>query len=300
MTCAHLFLSLLACGSPAHSTEKQTRNCQNNSHIDACSFNPHSQQRILLSLVSFCSSHQPPLLSHIVLFPWTSRCEKHLTVPQSEVSHRCWHAVTRGHGPRAKNSHVLLQVNLENLIVSEQHSKPQVVQSWFWAQVSSLNSCHSDALKLCRQDPWQMLCTRACFLLYKFPCRSQYRHERIQGKFSKFKLGRTHSCPACANCQQLEHMHCSHLPRGIPFQLGKAVVWLQGHPVAFNAELDGPMHFAESFLFSKPSLVLFQATNTSLNSPGLETTSQLMDRRRKNSRQHSNCYFFRLHIWTKT
>lgn len=56
--------------------------------------------------------------------------------------------------------------------------------------------------------------------------------------------------------------------------------WLQGHPVAFNAELDGPMHFAESFLFSKPSLVFFQATNTSLNSPGLETIAQLMHRRR--------------------
>lgn len=115
-------------------------------------------------------------------------------------------------------------------------------------------------------------------------------------EFSRFKLGCTHSCPACANCQQLEHMHCSHLPQGIPLQLGKAVVWLQGHPVAFNAELDGPMHFAESFLFSKPSLVLFQATNTSLNSPGLETTSQLMDRRRKKSRQHRNCYFFHLHV----
>lgn len=143
----------------------------------------------------------------------------------------------------------------------------------------------------------ERLCARACFLLYEFPCRSQYRHERIQGEFSRLKLGCTHSCPACANCQQLEHMHCSHLPRGIPLQLGKAVVWLQGHPVAFNAELDGPMHFAESFLFSKPSLVLFQATNTSLNSPGLETTSQLMDRRRKNSRQHSNCYFSHLHIF---
>lgn len=61
--------------------------------------------------------------------------------------------------------------------------------------------------------------------------------------------------------------------------------WLQGHPVAFNAELDGPMHFAESFLFSKPSLVFFQATNTSLNSPGLETISQLMQRRKDNSRK---------------
>lgn len=248
-------------------------------------------------LVSFCSSHQPPLLSHIILLPWTSRCEKHLTVPQSEVSHRRRRAVTRGPVPRPKNSCVSLQVNQENLIVSEQHSKPQVVQSWFWAQVFSLNSCHSGTLKLCRQEPWQMLRARACFLLYQFPCRSQYRQERIQGQFSRFKLGCTHSCPACANCQQLEHMHCSHLPRGIPLQLGKAVVWLQGHPVAFNAELDGPMHFAESFLFSKPSLVLFQATNTSLNSPGLETTSQLMDRRRKNSRQHSNCYFFHLHIF---
>lgn len=207
------------------------------------------------------------------------------------------HAGTRAPVPRAKNAHVSLQVNLENLIVSEQHSKPQVVQSWFWAQVFSLNSCHLGTLKLCRQEPWQRLCARACFLLYKFPCRSQYRHERIEGEFSRLKLGCTHSCPACANCQQLEHMHCSHLPRGIPLQLGKAVVWLQGHPVAFNAELDGPMHFAESFLFSKPSLVLFQATNTSLNSPGLETTSQLMDRRRKNSRQHSKCYFSHLHIF---
>lgn len=207
------------------------------------------------------------------------------------------HAVTWAPVPRAKNAHVSLQVNLENLIVSEQHSKPQVVQSWFWAQVFSLNSCHLGTLKLCRQEPWQRLCARACFLLYKFPCRSQYRHERIEGEFSRLKLGCTHSCPACANCQQLEHMHCSHLPRGIPLQLGKAVVWLQGHPVAFNAELDGPMHFAESFLFSKPSLVLFQATNTSLNSPGLETTSQLMDRRRKNSRQHSKCYFSHLHIF---
>jgi len=63
------------------------------------------------------------------------------------------------------------------------------------------------------------------------------------------------------------------------------VSWLQGHPVAFNAELDGPMHFAESFLFSKPSLVFFQATNTSLNSPGLETISQLMQRRKDNSRK---------------
>lgn len=215
------------------------------------------------------------------------------------VSHRRRRAVTRDPVPRAKNSHVSLQVNLENLIVSEQHSKPQVVQSWFWAQ-----SWYFHWTPVI-QVPWscagrshgRCYVLELVFLLYKFPCRSQYRHERIQGEFSRFKLGCTHSCPACANCQQLEHMHCSHLPRGIPLQLGKAVVWLQGHPVAFNAELDGPMHFAESFLFSKPSLVLFQATNTSLNSPGLETTSQLMDRRRKNSRQHSNCYFFHLHIF---
>lgn len=153
--------------------------------LPICSPNPHSQQKILRPLVSFCSSHQPPLLSHIILLPRTSRCEKHHTVPQSEVSHRRQRAVTQGPVPRAKKSHVLFQVNLENLIVSEQHSKPQVVQSWFWAQVFSLNSCHSGTLKLCRQEPWQMLCARACFLLYKFPCRSQYRHERMQGEFSR-------------------------------------------------------------------------------------------------------------------
>lgn len=256
----------------------------------------HTHSRGFFSPWSHSTSPSTTLISHHST-SLNEQVWKHLTVPQSEVSHRCRRAVTRGPVPRAKNSCVSLQVNLENLIVSEQHSKPQVVQSWFWAQVFSLNSCHLGTLKLCRQEPWQMLCARACLLLYKFPCRSQYRHERIQGEFSRFKLGCTHSCPACANCQQLEHMHCSHLPRGIPLQLGKAVVWLQGHPVAFNAELDGPMHFAESFLFSKPSLVLFQATNTSLNSPGLETTSQLMDRRRENSRQHSNCYFFHLHIF---
>lgn len=133
--------------------------------------------------VSFCSSHQPPLLSHIILLPWTSRCEKHLPVPQPEVSHRQWHAVTCAPVPRVKNSYVSLQVNLEKLIVSEQHSKPQVVQSWFWAQVFSLNSCHLGTLKLWRQEPWQRLWARACFLLYKFPCRSQYRHERIKESF---------------------------------------------------------------------------------------------------------------------
>lgn len=143
-----------------------------------------------------------------------------------------------------------------------------------------------------------MLCATAYFFLYKFPFRSQYRHERIQGEFSKFRLGCTHSFPVCANCRQLKHMHWSHLPWGIPRKLGEGrVSWLQGHPVAFNAELDGPMYFAESFLFSKPSLVFFQATNTSLNSPGLETISQLMHRRRDNSRKHSNYYFFHLHVF---
>lgn len=126
MTCAHLFLSLLACGSPAHSTEMQTRNCQNNSQTDACSPNPHSQQRILLPLVSFCTSHQPPLLSCIILLPWMSRCVNTSLCPsQRPATHR--RAVTWGPVPRAKNSRVSLQVNLENLIVSEQHSKPQVV-----------------------------------------------------------------------------------------------------------------------------------------------------------------------------
>lgn len=175
-----------------------------------------------------------------------------------------------------------VQVNLKNLIMSGQHSKPQAVQSHFWVQVFSFNTWHLGTLKLSRQVSRQTLCATAYFFLYKLPFRSQYRHERIRGEFSKFKLGCTHSFPVCANCQQLKHMHCSHLPWGIPLKLGEGrVSWLQGHPVAFNAELDGPMHFAESFLFSKPSLVFFQATNTSLNSPGLETISQLMHRRRE-------------------
>lgn len=182
MACAHLFLSLLACGSPAHSFEMQTRNCQSNSHW--CMFSlAHSQQRILLPRSHSVAPINPALLSQIILLPWTSRCEKHLPVPQPEVSHRQWHAVTCAPVPTVKNSYVSLQVNLEKLIVSEQHSKPQVVQSWFWAQVFSLNSCHLGTLKLWRQEPWQRLWARACFLLYKFPCRSQYRHERIKESF---------------------------------------------------------------------------------------------------------------------
>lgn len=35
---------------------------------------------------------------------------------------------------------------------------------------------------------------------------------------------------------------------------------LQGHPVAFNAELDSTVHFAEPLLFCKPPLMLFQST----------------------------------------
>ena len=34
---------------------------------------------------------------------------------------------------------------------------------------------------------------------------------------------------------------------------------LQGHPLAVNAELDSTVHFAESFLFCKSPLMLFQS-----------------------------------------
>lgn len=136
MTCAHLFLflSLLGLWQPCSQHWNADQELSKNSllmHV----LPAHTHSRGFFSpLVLFCSSHQPPLLSHIILLPWMSRCEKHLTVPQSEVSHRCQCAVTRGPVPRDKKSHVSLQVNLENLIVSEQHSKPQVVQSWFWAR----------------------------------------------------------------------------------------------------------------------------------------------------------------------
>lgn len=64
--------------------------------------------------------------------------------------------------------------------------------------------------------------------LHKLPFRSRYRLQRIQGEFSKLKLGCTHSFPVCANYQQLKHKHCSHLPWGIPLKLGEGSVMATG------------------------------------------------------------------------
>lgn len=258
---------------------------------------PHSQQGILLprsAEVSFSASYQHPLKSHITQPPWKSRCEKYLTL---WTSHSCWFTVTWSPTLRAKNFSVSVQVTwrtwwCQNSFQNHRWCKAIFEYRYFhltpfiWVPWTCWGRYHG------RHYALQPVFSCTSYLLGHSTDMREYK------EFSKFKLGCKHSFPVCANCQQLKHMHCSHLPWGIPLKLGEGrVSWLQGHPVAFNAELDGPMHFAESFLFSKPSLVFFQATNTSLNSPGLETISQLMHRRRDNSRKHSNYYFFHLHVF---
>lgn len=133
MTCAHLFLSLLACGSPA-SQHWNTDQELSKQFLLMWVLPTHTHSRGFFS--PWSHSVAPPSTIPIVSHHSTSLKEQVWKTPHCapEVSHRRRRAATRDPVPRAKNSHVLLQVNLENLIVSQQHSKPQVVQSWFWAQ----------------------------------------------------------------------------------------------------------------------------------------------------------------------
>lgn len=67
----------------------------------------------------------------------------------------------------------------------------------------------------------------------------------------------THLFPLC---WQLKPMHSSCFLGNTSCIHTLAGPGLQWHSVAFNAELDSTVHFAEPLLFCKPPLMLFQST----------------------------------------
>lgn len=64
---------------------------------------------------------------------------------------------------------------------------------------------------------------------------------------------------ACFHFNDTSSPCTTHAFSGIPLVYTLVRPGLQGHPVAFNAELDSTVHFAESFLFCKSPLMLFQS-----------------------------------------
>ena len=86
-------------------------------------------------------------------------------------------------------------------------------------------------------------------------CHSHYfRTKSGSGLFWLGKHTHTLVSPLAAQAHAQSMLPWGYLP-----DKARAGPGLQGHPVAFNAELDSTVHFAESCLFCKSPLMLFQS-----------------------------------------